>query len=969
MPTKCLGSEKIICIHQNMCSIKNKKIQLESQLVLTQPNIVCLSEHWLRQDEISSCHFQNYTLASHYCRNTTSGGGVCIYVKDNLTFKVINIEKWCQDKVFEACCIILPRLNICITVVYRSPIRTNIDQFFSSFEKILIETHKVKFQVICGDFNIDLIKNDSLTTRFRNLLLKFNLHCTISAPTRSTHASKTTIDNILTNIDKKNYNASNYVTAISDHDAQIINIERTVLEPNIPNSRGGMSLKRVFGKENITQFNRLLCHESWQDIYALHDPNLAWNAFSTTFSRIFNQAFPKKLVHDFSTRTNTWMTKGLSKSHDTLKALRYKIRYNSNSALKEYAKRYEKIYHKLVVEAKKYNNNKIINNSTNKNKQMWRLIKKETKANLKQKNISLQINNRLIDNPNLIAKEFNKYFTTVSAKLLKEIKTNDQTCNTLPVKSLIETNLNSLFFTPVTEDDVVKTIKKLKNKNSAGLDEVPITLIKKCCYNIKIPLTFILNICLAEGIFPDRLKWAKVVPIHKKGDEKDMNNYRPIAVLSSFSKVFEKIIAIKLENFLETNKIMSPSQFGFLKGKSTEQAVYSFINKVITALDNKDHALGIFADLTKAFDCVDHSLLLEKLEAYGVRGVANDLFKSYLQNRYQVTSVQFFDDSGIYADAISNHRPITVGVPQGSILGPILFIIFINDLPLSITNGDAVMFADDTNILLTDKNINDLTINANATLHELSNWFQKNKLILNISKSFLIKFSLATNKKSTGEDYTIFIGSQKVEVTQHVKFLGLQIDSNLNWNLHKASVCRKLSSMCFAMHTVKSQCSLEVVLALYFSCVQSVLAYGIIFWGNSSNWIKVFKLQKKIIRIINGKDHRSPCRPLFKELNILSFPCLYIYKTILFSMHNISHNLNHNIHTHYTRSHNNIHTTTHRTIAYSQSPFYSGIKLLNSLPPDLRTIESKNLFKMKLKKYLIKNSFYSIEEFLVSGRH
>lgn len=954
-------------MHQNIRSLKNKKIDLENVLDVKQPDIICLTEHWLKEEEISFCHFNNFKLTAQYCRKTASGGGVCIYIKNNLDFKIIDVEKWCQDKVMEASCISVPSLNCCIIVVYRSPNNTSLEHFFMFLESMLTETMKInRYNILCGDFNIDTNDSNTRAHSFINLLSQFNLKCTISDPTRTTHISKSTIDNIATNINNKYYKATNYVTALSDHDAQILTVANNII---CSNAKGNKTVqtreKRMLDKVNITYFNSLLQKELWHSVYTQHNPNLAWNEFSNTFSIIFEHAFPKVTVRTLNAPYNKWKTKGLHISYNKLRSLHIARKSNHSETLKTYTKKYEKIYKKLILEAKKLYNTKLINKTPNKNKQMWKLIKSEIMVGDHHHNLNIKIKNNNITNPIEVANEFNKFFTTIPHKLINGIcvQTNNST-SSQNKKQLISKNHKSIFFSPITGDDIVKIVNNLKPKNSSGLDEIPITLIKKCCHLIKKPLTYIFNICLSEGVFPDRLKWAKIIPIHKKGDANNMNNYRPIAILSSFSKILEKIISNQLVLFLEKYKIISLNQFGFMKGKSTEQAIYCFISKVINALDKRKQVLGVFADLSKAFDCVEHNLLLAKLEAYGVRGVPLKMFQSYLQNRVQVTSICHSNNNGRLTEYISQKNHITIGVPQGSILGPLLFIIFINDFPLTI-KGDVVMFADDTNILITETDSIDFLKNVNSAINEVGRWFQDNKLVLNITKSTILQFTLSEGTIDSHE--IISIGNKKLEITNKVKFLGLEIDNNLTWHAHIIHICRKLSSMCYAIHTVKKICTTDAIMALYYSNVQSILKYGIIFWGNSNKSIKIFRLQKKIIRAIAGKDKLSHCKPLFKELKILTFPSLYMYHTILFLKQNLNLELNSNIHKHNTRNKFNVHMISHRTHMFAKSPYYSGIKLINKLPKNIKEISDRKRFKSELKLYLTKNAYYSVEEYLNEG--
>ena len=273
---------------------------------------------------------------------------------------------------------------------------------------------------------------------------------------------------------------------------------------------------------------------------------------------------------------------------------------------------------------------------------------------------------------------------------------------------------------------------------------------------------------------------AKIVPIFKNGDKKIVSNYRPISVLSSFSKIFEKIMYVRLENYLQTNSILHQSQYGFRKKMSTSMALLSLTEEISRSMDNKNFTIGVFIDLAKAFDTVNHKILLEKLEHYGLRGTANDWFKSYLENRKQFVVIN---------KTSSNCSTIACGVPQGSILGPLLFILYINDLNTVSDVLRTIMFADDTNLFLTGKNLDEIKIQFNEKLKTISLWFQTNLLSLNVSKTSYIVFTNGV----VSSNIDLFIDDVKIDRVFETKFLGVVITHRLSWKPHIAIVCSKMS--------------------------------------------------------------------------------------------------------------------------------------------------------------------------------
>ena len=286
-----------------------------------------------------------------------------------------------------------------------------------------------------------------------------------------------------------------------------------------------------------------------------------------------------------------------------------------------------------------------------------------------------------------------------------------------------------------TTHDIEKIIKSLKTKDSSGYEEITTRILKSSAPYISSPLTYICNKILSDGIYPDRLKYAVVKPIFKTGDERDISNYRPISLLTSFSKIVEKLIYARLQNHIDTNDILCREQYGFRSKHSTEQATFSLINNIQTAMNENHKVGGIFCDIRKAFDCVNHTIILDKLEVYGIKGKSKKLLKSYLTGRYQKVMIA----RGTPNSNSSEWEQIKSGVPQGSILGPLLFLLYVNDFPSIIPNPNSVvLFADDTSILTTDSNLQNLNIMANQLFYDVNIWFNSNLLTLNYKKHTML---------------------------------------------------------------------------------------------------------------------------------------------------------------------------------------------------------------------------------------
>ena len=555
-----------------------------------------------------------------------------------------------------------------------------------------------------------------------------------------------------------------------------------------------------------------------------------------------------------------WITKGLLKSVQVLNNL-YKAQLNT-SRDSEQRNRY-KIYRNKLNSIKRAAKNLFYLNELDKYRQnikkTWDTLN-DILGKQRKPRLADHIKHRgvMVDQDYDIAEIFNSYFASVGSNKCSQIgHTNHD-----PLKYMKNPNINSIYLSPTDPGEIAEILKKLKNKLSEGEDQISMSLIKQLTPSICIPLTIIINIAIKEGKFPDKLKYAKVIPIFKANENTEVSNYRPIALLPVISKVFEKVIYKRLFHFMDSNDLFHPNQFGFKPKQSTIDAVLQFAQNIQNNKMNKKTSVGVFADLSKAFDTINHNVLLQKLSHYGIRGVAFNLIKSYLSNRKQFVR---------WKTSCSSIADINCGVPQGSILGPLLFIIYINDLPNVVANCHSVLYADDTSLLFNGQNQTEAIEEANLGLSKLKPWLDANSLILNIEKSHFIIFAKNPSNAS------IMIDKANLTNTNSIKFLGIYIDQNLSWQAHMSHIKSKISKSLYIMNRVKHQLNKRHLKTIYYSMIDPYLRYGLILWGNTSmTSIKSLGiLQKKAIRIVHKQSYNAHTAPLFKEANILDIHKMY----------------------------------------------------------------------------------------------
>ena len=587
-------------------------------------------------------------------------------------------------------------------------------------------------------------------------------------------------------------------------------------------------------------------------------------------------------------------------------------------------------------------------NSKN-SKKVWEGIK--SIINTKNPNITivnhLKINKETIDDPKQISESFNKYFTSIGPNTEKSIPINP-IAN--PDKYLRNRNEYEFIIAHTSNEEILEIISELENK-STGPQSIPVKLLKTIPDLILVPLSKIISTSFSTGTFPDALKISKVIPIHKGGSSEDLNNYRPISLLSIFDKVIEKMMHKRLYAFLEQHDILYPKQFGFRKNNSITMSLLDITERIKETIDRKRFVCSVFIDLRKAFDTVNHSILLHKLENYGIRGTSLNWFKSYLSNRKQYVYIN---------GETSSLLDITCGVPQGSVLGPLLFLIYINDLPNISKIFEIFLFADDTNLYHEANSLESPELEINKDLRHLHSWLIVNRLSLNIDKTNFVVFY--PYNKHIGKKITLKIQKKAIPENKAVKYLGLMIDSGLTWKTHIDKLAKKVSCAIGLMRKIRPYVTIEILKTLYYSLIYSHLSYAIEVWGSAdqTHLNTLLILQKRSVRMIFMKDRRlvdytlQASEPLFHQIKFLKIHDIFKHRLLMFifkclnqmnpHIFNSWFNLTSQVHGYQTRSkfaHFEDYTITRTLFIHSARTSHYGLKLTrvlgakiwNSLPP------------------------------------
>lgn len=928
------------------------------------PDVLLLCETWMNKSS-PKIHLPGYQVFETR-RLHKRGGGVCILVKNHIVcrpYKISCLEND-ENSEIEYCAIEskLGNKTIIYCSMYRAP-NTNQNRFLSTYKKFLEEL-KSKPLVVGLDHNLDFLKCDKHrnTQIFIEQNLDYGLVPLITRPTRVTHTSATLIDNIIVsqNLSGKHV-CQVMIDDISDHFPTVCVLENA-------NPLGGNKI--AITSRDTREKNIKLLKDSLSSIPidpTVNDVNVDFTKLHENIVNNINKCCPivTRNVSRKKFRHEPWLSHTVLKCCNNQKRLYTKsLKEPDNNRLHVYYKNYRNILNKLKRHCKTdFYKTKCVEYKRNTRK-LWQLINNCIGHSNDKSNIinCIKIGNVEQYDSKVIAESFGEFFSNIGKKYANKIPKPKKSIT--DYLNVIPRNVKSLYCNPTSCHEIEKLINKLPNKLSSGHDNIDNVILKKVSKEISLLLEPIFNASINMGIFPDIMKIADVSPLYKSKEKYILSNYRPISLLITISKLLEKIMYKRTYKFLTSTKQFYDSQYGFRSKHSCEHAISELMGNVIKERDKGNFTVSLFLDLSKAFDTLEHEVLLKKLEIYGIRGITLDWFKSYLTNR----KLRAKCNVGLGNFELSQNFNIEYGTPQGSCLGPLLFIIFCNDIHLHLTYLSCIQFADDTTLYCSGKSLDLLEFSINYDLEHVADWFKANKLTLNIDKTVAMIFS--PTGRTSKREMKIKLGDQTVPISDSTKFLGLWINNSLNWNTHITKLITKLKQNLGLLQKSKNLLTASGLKLIYFAHIFSHLSYCMSVWGGMTNKSVIANLQKiqnRCIKIICPKKAVIEGR---KQNRLLS-----VIELILLEHCKLGHRITHQdlplgllkclqknqyglplakTHKYSTRRKRELNIPLPKSKEYKSSFLCQGIECFNKLPDDLRKEDNYKLFVSKLKSYLLK---------------
>ena len=854
---------------------------------------ICIQEVWSAKKTLALPGYKplfSQTRDQNGLANSNIGGGVGIFVKENIESEVLQELSHFTAGVYESIWLkvrpskLKKDKSVIIASIYRpnTAPRASLAKAIEIHTSILETIKKDKYLrkcklVILSDFNLDLLEfaNNSHVANYLDTHFTHGLIPIISKSAHITRSAAKVIDHIFSNEMSENIKSGIVQLSLSDHMPTFysdisISIQKTAKNDSY----------RLINETSTLSYLNLL--KNIQFVTNQNEPRTSFDSFFELLTSSAELAFP--LVKPSTTKSklknNPWTTKGIRISA----AVRHKLfsaQQNKPSPITYLAfSNYNRVYNKLIKKAKKIYYKEAFQAVKGDLRKSWQIVneitgrKKGSSSQLPNSFVSSEDPNIIIDSPQGIANGFNQFFNTIGPKLSAEIDNSHLPLNNHR-KYMGKIPSRKFKFHPASQSQILQIVKNMKGKTSYGNDYVSNKLLKKSIPILLAPLTSLINISMATGFVPDQVKLAKVIPLFKEGSAKSFDNYRPIAIISTIGKLLEKVVQIKLTNYLEAECLLHPHQFGFRAFHNVTHPLLLFTDKILHSQNKNMFNITTFLDLKKAFCTVEFDILLDKLKYFGIENLELEFFKNYLK-RSQFT---------LAGKTISEVLKMFLGLPQGTCIAPLLFLLYINDLPQA-SAFFTLLFADDTTLQLEADSIDQLFSTATTELVKIQEWFSSNKLTLNIKKTkFMIFFP--ENQAQTypnlamGSSLISRAGSGLEE--QAIRFLGVWVDETLSFKHHIAKIKIKLSLAIYQLAQCKNNTPLSIKLGVYHSLFESHVRFGASVYGSASesDLHELFIQQKSAVRLLTSSHSKAHTDPIFYNLKILKLSDLLKLERII----------------------------------------------------------------------------------------
>ena len=904
------------------------------------PDVLVVTETWFSSD--TSREISGY-YGYHLFRSGKRGGGVSVYIKDTLISTSVTDKTFLTD-IIEVNTVVVTlnsNINIYFVAIYRPPEKQHVSDFNISLGNLIGSFSGNARVYVVGDINIDLLQRNENANEYCAILQSLSYVPLITIPTRVTDTTETLLDHIWTN-QLHNINSGTVHVSTTDHFPVFASThfdEGREVSPFV---------KKFFRDHSKASIERLRtdCIAMLGELARFDELDTCTriNIFHDKIYDIYNKTCP--LRSKFIPRKNflkPWISDRI-KIHINQKHFLFR-QYRKGLVSFELYNNYKNMCTKLLKQAKIDYFKLKFDNCRNDLKKTWHNINYLINSRRNTRTINrLCIGGVDVTGEQLIANAFNNHFSSVGVALDRAIPVAH---NKSPLDYMSAPVPHSLFLIPTDSREVRNIIMGLSNRSSHGKTIPP--YIYKCLSDVLSPVVAdLFNDTIMNGGFPESLKVARVVPLFKSGSRQDYNNYRPISTLPVLSKIFEKLMYTRLSQFLKDHEIIVNHQFEFQKGSSTSDAILEFLDQAYQSLNSKQYLIAVYLDFSKAFDTVNHDILLLKLQHYGIRGVVNDWFRSYLSDRKQYITVE---------NSSSNMSVLSMGVPQGTILGPILFLLYVNDMCRS-SSLKYIHFADDTTLIASSPSYRGLYHRVNSELKLVDGWLRVNRLSLNLKKT---KHMIITNCNIDNRR-KLRIRNKVIKRVFEIKFLGVMIDAGLRFSSHISYISAKLYRAVGVVNRASCFMPFAQRLSLYYSLIYPHLIYGVVVWGRASSGgeERMKRLQRRAFRAISGGNLINPLR-VTQLLNIVSiykyFTAVKVYQVMIEQKHLYFYNKIISFqtqHDHNTRFQADMCLVPplFRLTQCQNSFLYRCIDIWNEIPFNIRNCGSLKRFKILWKNHL-----------------